>query len=51
MSDSLRPPWTVVRQAPLSKRILQVRILEWVAMPPQAGNLGFRASLIRAKMA
>ena len=26
-------PWTVSRQAPLSMRILQARILEWVAMP------------------
>ena len=26
-------PWTVVWQAPLSMRILQPRILEWVAMP------------------
>ena len=25
--------WTVACQAPLSKRILQARILEWVAMP------------------
>ena len=27
-------PWTVAHQAPLSIRILQVRILEWVACPP-----------------
>ena len=26
--------WTVVHQAPLSVRILQARILEWVTMPP-----------------
>ena len=26
-------PWTVAHQAPLSMRILQARILEWVAMP------------------
>ena len=25
-------PWTVARQAPLSTRILQARILEWVAI-------------------
>ena len=32
MSDSVTP-WTVARQVPLSMGILQVRILEWVAMP------------------
>ena len=26
-------PWTVACQAPLSMRILQARILEWVAIP------------------
>ena len=26
-------PWTVALQAPLSVGILQIRILEWVAMP------------------
>ena len=26
-------PWTAAHQAPLSMRILQARILEWVAMP------------------
>ena len=26
-------PWTVAYQAPLSMGVLQVRILEWVAMP------------------
>ena len=26
--------WTIASQAPLSMRILQARILEWVAMPP-----------------
>ena len=26
-------PWTVAFQAPLSLGILQVRVLEWVAMP------------------
>ena len=29
----LLTPWTVARQAPLSMRILQARILEWVATP------------------
>ena len=33
VSDSLRPLWTVARQAPLSMGILQGRILEWVDMP------------------
>ena len=28
VSNSLRPPWTVARQAPLFMRILQARILE-----------------------
>ena len=32
VSDSATP-WTVARQAPLFTRILQARILEWVAMP------------------
>ena len=32
-------PWTVVCQAPLSMRILQARILEWVAMPFSRGSL------------
>ena len=31
-------PWTVARQAPLSMRILQARILEWVAMPSSRGS-------------
>ena len=30
-------PWTVARQAPLSMGILQVRILEWVAIPFSRG--------------
>ena len=30
-------PWTVVCHAPLSMGILQVRILEWVAMPSSRG--------------
>ena len=33
VSDSLWPPWSVARQAPLSMGILQARILEWLAMP------------------
>ena len=32
VSDSVTP-WTAVHQAPLSMGILQVRILEWVAIP------------------
>ena len=31
-------PWTVAFQAPLSMGILQVRILEWVAMPFSRGS-------------
>ena len=31
-------PWTVVHQASLSMRILQARILEWVAMPSSRGS-------------
>ena len=38
VSDSLPPPWTVAHQAPLSTRILQARILEWVAMPSSWGS-------------
>ena len=30
--------WTVAHQAPLSLRILQARILEWVAMPSARGS-------------
>ena len=32
-------PWTVACQAPLSMGILQVRILEWVAMSSSPGDL------------
>ena len=31
-------PWTVAHQAPLSMGILQIRILEWVAMPSCRGS-------------
>ena len=31
-------PWTVAHQAPLSMRILQARILEWVPMPSSRGS-------------
>ena len=31
-------PWTAVCQAPLSIKILQARILEWVAMPSSKGS-------------
>jgi len=37
-SDSATP-WTVAHQAPLPMRILQARILEWVAMPSSTGSL------------
>ena len=37
VSNSL-PPHRVSRQAPLSLRILQARILEWVAMPSSRGS-------------
>ena len=37
MSNSAMP-WTVARQAPLSMRILQARILEWVAMLSSRGS-------------
>ena len=30
--------WTAACQAPLSMRILQVRIMEWVAMPSSRGS-------------
>ena len=33
-----RMPWTIACQAPLSKGILQPRILEWVAMPSSRGS-------------
>ena len=38
VSDSLRPWWTVALQAPLSRGILQARILEWVAFPSPRGS-------------
>ena len=31
-------PWTLACQAPLSMRILQAKILEWVAMPSYRGS-------------
>ena len=37
VSDSVTP-WTVARQAPLSRGIVQARILEWVAMPSSRGS-------------
>ena len=33
-----RMSWTIVCQAPLSKEILQARILEWIAMPSSRGS-------------
>ena len=35
---TLYDPWTLACQAPLSMRILQARILEWVAMPSSRGS-------------
>ena len=32
------PPWTAAHQASLSMGILQVTILEWVAMPSSRGS-------------
>ena len=37
-------PWTIAHQAPLSMRILQARILEWVAMPSSRGILQTQGS-------
>ena len=31
-------PWTVARQTPLSMRVLQAKILEWIAMPSSRGS-------------
>ena len=38
VSELFAVPWTVACQAPLSMGILQVRILEWVAMPSSRGS-------------
>ena len=38
VSDSSVTPRTIACQAPLSMRILQARILEWVAMPSSRGS-------------
>ena len=35
---TLMTPWTVARPAPLSMRMLQVRILEWVAVSFSRGS-------------
>ena len=37
VSDSATP-WNIACQAPLSMRILQARILEWVAKPCSRGS-------------
>ena len=37
MSDSATQ-WTIAHQAPLSMRILQARILQWIAMPSSRGS-------------
>ena len=31
-------PWTVAHQTPLSMRVLQAKILEWIAMPSSRGS-------------
>ena len=31
-------PWTAARQAPLSMRILQARVVEWVTVPSSKGT-------------
>ena len=38
VSYSLRPPWTVACEAPLSMEMLKTRILEWVAHPFSSGS-------------
>ena len=38
VSDSSATPGTAARQAPLSMRILQARILEWVAISFSGGS-------------
>ena len=42
LSRSVMPdsdtPWSAARQAPLFMGILQVRILEWVALPSSRGS-------------
>ena len=39
---TLGTPWIVAHQAPLSIRILQARILEWVAMRSSRGSSKLR---------
>ena len=38
VSDSSAIPWTVALQDPLSMRLFQAKILEWVAMPTSKGS-------------
>ena len=38
LCPTLATPWTIAHQAPLSMGILQVGILEWVAMPSSRGS-------------
>ena len=40
-------PWTVACQAPLSMRILQARIVEWVAMPSSRGSSQTRSPALQ----
>ena len=58
MSDSATP-WTVVSQAPLSMKILQARILEWVAIffsrgsslpRNQTGSLALEANALPSEL-
>ena len=35
---TLCSPWTEAQQAPLSMRILQARVLQWVPMPSSSGS-------------
>ena len=38
LCPTLCDPWTVDQQSPLSMKILQARILEWVAIPSFRGS-------------
>ena len=50
MSDYVIP-WTVAPQAPLTVGILQVRILEWVAMPFSKGSSQHRDQILVSSIA
>ena len=49
-SDSTTP-WTAACQAPLSRGILQARILEWVAMPSSRGSSQLRGQIQVSRIA